>query len=494
MAADKAAGERQAAAGSSSAAACQREQHLLAQLAAAQQDAAAKLAEADKHWGLKLALAEERHLKVCELLAPSKDARAATGAAAGAAAVRQPNRSNGRLTHIHSMHSLAGCRRRTQRSGSGQTGCTPPTRLPERRRRRCAASWRPGWVRCQSMWQTLYSERASRSASEVRQHLHANDVTLTHTLAYIPRCGAPASLCLYTGHTALHPRRLAPGCCPSSFAGELLRHVAEVEAAGQLERERRREVEAALAEASAIFQRELADKSGQLELLRQEIRWVRMWGRGHAGREWQAHGACVWVSNLMQHHAAVAAHTRLPCAMRCRFLRTWGGNPGAVADGSARDAGASLLLPGHLAAAVAVAPLSPCRSASPGAASLCSPTFCHASGKFGHSERCFSAPVSPAPLAGAGTVTAAAARAVDDEVRALRSARRAYQRAALGQQELSANMARSIHDALRQDAPQVPLARPHSAGSGMPARRKWKRDLAAELVFSRAAAAGGGQA
>jgi Tfp pilus assembly protein PilE len=57
----------------------------------------------------------------------------------------------------------------------------------------------------------------------------------------------------------------------------LLRQLAEVEAAGQMERERRREVEAALAEASAIFKRELADKNGQLELQRQEIRWVSMW-------------------------------------------------------------------------------------------------------------------------------------------------------------------------------------------------------------------------
>jgi hypothetical protein len=171
--------------------------------------------------------------------------------------------------------------------------------------------------------------------------------------------------------------------------------------------------------------------------------------------------------------------------MRCRFLRTWGGDPGAVAASSALDAGAPLLLPRHLSAAVEVARLSPCRSASPIAASLCSPTYCHASGKFANSAHCFSGPVSPAPLAAAGTVAAAAARVVDDEVRALRSARRAYQRATLGQQELSASMARSIHAALRQDAPQVPLARPHSAGSGgagMPARGKWKRDLAAGLI------------
>lgn len=49
--------------------------------------------------------------------------------------------------------------------------------------------------------------------------------------------------------------------------------MAELEASGEGERERRREVEAALQEASSIFKRELADKSQQLDLLRQEIRW-----------------------------------------------------------------------------------------------------------------------------------------------------------------------------------------------------------------------------
>ena len=305
--------------------------------------------------------------------------------------------------------------------------------------------------------------------------------------------------------------QLAPGSCPPSFAGELLLQVAELEAAGQMERERRREVEAALAEASAIFKRELADKSGQLELLRQEIKCACVAGRravwegsvaggqyaaGERRQEWQQAGrACAWLSGscIM---TAVPAHTRLPGAMRCRFLRTWGGDPGAVAASSVLDGSAPLLLPGWPSTAVTVtAPLGPCRSASPGATSLRPPTFHRTSGggSFGHIGHCFSAPASPAP--DAGTVAAAAARVVDGEVRALRSARRAYQRATLGQQELSASMARSIHDALRQGAPQVPLAFPHSAGSGsggggIPARRKWKRDLAAELMCGRAAAGG----
>ena len=83
VAAAKAAGERQAAADSSSASASQREQHLLSQLAVVQQDAVAKLAEVDTQWGLKLALAEERRLKVGALLAPLADAGAAAGVAAG---------------------------------------------------------------------------------------------------------------------------------------------------------------------------------------------------------------------------------------------------------------------------------------------------------------------------------------------------------------------------------------------------------------------------
>ena len=47
--------------------------------------------------------------------------------------------------------------------------------------------------------------------------------------------------------------------------------MAEAEAAAECERGRRREVEAALREASAIFKRELADKNGQLDLLRQQV-------------------------------------------------------------------------------------------------------------------------------------------------------------------------------------------------------------------------------
>ena len=67
VAAAKAVGEHQAAADSSFAAASQREQHLLAQLARVQEGSAAKLADLDAQWGLQLALAEERRLKVCAL-------------------------------------------------------------------------------------------------------------------------------------------------------------------------------------------------------------------------------------------------------------------------------------------------------------------------------------------------------------------------------------------------------------------------------------------
>ena len=60
----KAETERQANADSLVAAAAQREQQLLAQLAASQQGVAAKLAEAEKEWMLKQAAAHELALKV----------------------------------------------------------------------------------------------------------------------------------------------------------------------------------------------------------------------------------------------------------------------------------------------------------------------------------------------------------------------------------------------------------------------------------------------
>lgn len=60
----KAGAEQQAAAGSLSAVAAQREQQLTSELAVAQQAAAAKIAELDKHWALQVAAAEERGLRV----------------------------------------------------------------------------------------------------------------------------------------------------------------------------------------------------------------------------------------------------------------------------------------------------------------------------------------------------------------------------------------------------------------------------------------------
>lgn len=54
----------QVAADGIKAAAAQREQQLQGQLAAAQEGAAAKLAEQDKHWALRLVATEERSLKV----------------------------------------------------------------------------------------------------------------------------------------------------------------------------------------------------------------------------------------------------------------------------------------------------------------------------------------------------------------------------------------------------------------------------------------------
>lgn len=66
-------------------------------------------------------------------------------------------------------------------------------------------------------------------------------------------------------------------------------------------------------------------------------------------------------------------------------------------------------------------------------------------------------------------------------MQALRSARRTYQQSALHHQELASGMARSINNALRKDG-DVPLPRPQSAGiAAVGGRRKWKRDLAAEL-------------
>ncbi|PRW57326.1 P-loop containing nucleoside triphosphate hydrolases superfamily isoform 1 [Chlorella sorokiniana] len=226
---------------------------------------------------------------------------------------------------------------------------------------------------------------------------------------------------------------------------ELLRQVAALEASGEGERDRRREVEAALQEASSIFKRELSDKNQQLELLRQEIRYLRSWA-GDASAAAQL---------------PVAALEGVPC----------------------------------LSAAATVVPMSPARCGSPCASSLCgSPSF----GAAHHHVYCFSAPTSPAasdPTAAA----AAAARAVEAEVRALRSARHAFQRAAVSQHEQATSMARGINEALKRDAVAsatcaAPPLRPQSAGSGgIPAggRRKWKRDLAAELraICGRAAVA-----
>ena len=78
---------------------------------------------------------------------------------------------------------------------------------------------------------------------------------------------------------------------------------------------------------------------------------------------------------------------------------------------------------------------------------------------------------------------------MEGEVQALRSARRAFQRAAVSQHEQATSMARGISDALKRDviagdSCAAAAMRPQSAGSGgIPAggRRKWKRDLAAEL-------------
>lgn len=60
----KAEGERHAASDVWAGAAVQREQHLMSQLAAAQESAAARAAELDRQWALKVAAAEERALRV----------------------------------------------------------------------------------------------------------------------------------------------------------------------------------------------------------------------------------------------------------------------------------------------------------------------------------------------------------------------------------------------------------------------------------------------
>lgn len=94
------------------------------------------------------------------------------------------------------------------------------------------------------------------------------------------------------------------------------------------------------------------------------------------------------------------------------------------------------------------------------------------------------APTSP--VGGDAAAAAAAGRAVEAEGRALRCARCAYQRAALDQQDLCTSVVRTIHEALKQsEAPgsPAPALRPRSADVGIQAirRRKWRRDLTAEL-------------
>ncbi|PSC71060.1 P-loop containing nucleoside triphosphate hydrolases superfamily isoform 1 isoform B [Micractinium conductrix] len=235
---------------------------------------------------------------------------------------------------------------------------------------------------------------------------------------------------------------------------QLMRQVAELEASGEGERGRRRELEAALQEASSIFKRELEDKNQQLELLRGEI----------------------------------------------KCLRTWAGDGGAVAAAAAAGAldGSAMLLPGRLSAAATVAAMSPRRCPSPGP--VASPRCC-TTGVHIHAHA-FSAPTSPAGAnENAAAAAAAAARAVDAEVKALRSAKRAYQRAVLGQQELCTSVARTLNDALRHGsmagaaAAAEELLRPRSAGNvAIPAvRRKWvQRDLAAD--WRNSGGCGGGTA
>ncbi len=138
-----------------------------------------------------------------------------------------------------------------------------------------------------------------------------------------------------------------------------------------------------------------------------------------------------------------------------------------------------------LSAAATVAPVSPARSGSPCASPLWgSPSISTAH----HHVYCFSAPTSPAARDPAAAAAAAAGE-VEAEVRRLRSARRAYQRAVVSQHEQATSMARGINEVLKRDAAAgatcaAPPLRPQSAGNGgIPAggRRKWKRDLAAEL-------------
>ncbi|KAI3437955.1 hypothetical protein D9Q98_000399 [Chlorella vulgaris] len=205
----------------------------------------------------------------------------------------------------------------------------------------------------------------------------------------------------------------------------LLQRVAELEAAGEKEHVRRQEVEAALQEATSAFKRDLADKS-------QEI----------------------------------------------RFLRSCAGGIASAAPGSLPG----LPMPG-IPALQCYAPhvASPCLAAAP---PMCSHT---------HSSLRTCCSGSPAHVhyisasAAASQDTAGlAARAVEAELRALQSARRAYHRAAVGQQDLANSVARTISEALKRDhaAADSPAVCPHSsAGCCVSAagRRKWKRDLAAEL-------------
>ena len=261
-----------------------------------------------------------------------------------------------------------------------------------------------------------------------------------------------------------------------------------------------------LQEASSIFKRELEDKNQQLELLRGEIKQVAPPPGGRRGPRTTARVAasklqkapCLIACLFKTTHVCRSVTTLLSPPRRC--LRTWAGDGGAVAAAAAAGAldGSAMLLPGRLSAAATVAAMSPRRCPSPGP--VASPRCC-TTGVHIHAHA-FSAPTSPAGAnENAAAAAAAAARAVDAEVKALRSAKRAYQRAVLGQQELCTSVARTLNDALRHGsmagaaAAAEELLRPRSAGNvAIPAvRRKWvQRDLAAD--WRNSGGCGGGTA